>query len=139
MLTEALLAPFEEIPIVIAPGSFGTGKTYTAVGCGLFLATNNKKGCYERIFVVPRDANLGEEIGFLPGGQREKIMPEAYPIIDNIRSYLKNYPKKKNDSKNKEGELYTRNEIDRQTQEILEKYVEIVSLRYMGGRSIIDS
>lgn len=130
MLLEALMAPLEEIPIVISPSIFGTGKTYAAIGCGLYLVVDHKPQKYEEIFVVPRDANLGEEIGFLPGDLREKVMPEIGPLLDNIKSYLRN-------SQNRENlDIPT---IDKQVLEILDKHVKIMPLRYMGGRSITDS
>ncbi len=87
MFAEALLAPPEEIPIVICPSTFGTGKTYLAIGIGLYLV---EKGDYMRVFVVPRDSELGKEIGFLPGTEFEKTIAKAMPIVDNIEAYLKN-------------------------------------------------
>ncbi len=87
MFAEALLAPPEEIPIVICPSKFGTGKTYLAVGIGLHLV---EKGDFMRLFVVPRDSELGKDIGFLPGTEFEKTIAKAMPIVDNIESYLKN-------------------------------------------------
>ena len=92
MYLEALLAPVDEIPIVVFSGLFGTGKTFLAVAAGL-----NGVGChtatpnipYERIFVCPRDSALGKDIGFLPGNVTDKTMAKALPVIDNIRDVLK--------------------------------------------------
>ena len=87
MFAEALLAPPEEIPIVICPSTFGTGKTYLATGIGLHLV---QKGRFIKLFVVPRDSELGKEIGFLPGTELEKTLAKAMAIIDNIEAYLRN-------------------------------------------------
>lgn len=92
MYMEALLAPVDELPIVVFSGLFGTGKTFMPVAVGL-----NSVGCHtsipeldlERIFVCPRDSALGQDIGFLPGDVTAKVMPKALPIIDNVRDVLK--------------------------------------------------
>lgn len=130
---EALLAPNDELPIVICPAIFGTGKTYMATSLGLYL-TAEKNPRYDRIFVVPRDSELGKEIGFLPGEEREKTIAKAMPIVDNVRAYVKNKGDKK------AGGLPMDNQaINNQVNFFLDKYFEFVSIINMGGRSISDS
>jgi predicted ribonuclease YlaK len=92
MYMEALLAPVDEIPIVVFSGLFGTGKTFLAVAAGLNgvgYRTTKPNVPYDRIFICPRDSALGKDIGFLPGGLPDKTMPMAMPIIDNIYDVLK--------------------------------------------------
>ena len=92
MYMEALLAPVDEIPIVIFSGLFGTGKTFLAIAAGLNgvgYRTAVPNIPYERIFVCPRDSALGKDIGFLPGNVADKTMAKALPVIDNIRDVLK--------------------------------------------------
>ena len=92
MYMEALLAPVDEIPIVVFSGLFGTGKTFLAVAAGLNgvgYHTSKPNVPYDRIFICPRDSALGKDIGFLPGGLPDKTMPMAMPIIDNIYDVLK--------------------------------------------------
>lgn len=133
MFAEALLAPYDEVPIVVCPSTFGTGKTYLATGIGIYL-TAEHPARYERIFVVPRDTKLGAEIGFLPGNDTEKSMPKAMPIIDNVREFLRN----KRD-KNKGGALRSPQEINHRVDKLLEDYFVFTSVILMGGRSIADS
>lgn len=87
MYMEALLAPVDEIPIVVFSGLFGTGKTFLAVAAGLNgvgYRTTKPNVAYNRIFICPRDSALGKDVGFLPGNLPDKTMPMAMPIIDNI-------------------------------------------------------
>ncbi|MBR6166029.1 PhoH family protein [Candidatus Saccharibacteria bacterium] len=152
MFAEALLAPPEEIPIVICPSAFGTGKTYLATGIGLYLLELER---YMRIFVVPRDSELGKEIGFLPGTEFEKTLAKAMPIVDNIFSYLKNKiasksglipPKGKKGKDNdfaapqpQEGGKIGLAALKEWVQKIVDRRFELVSVINMGGRNISDS
>ena len=155
MFAEALLAPPEEIPIVICPSAFGTGKTYLATGIGLYFLEHDR---FMRIFVVPRDSELGKEIGFLPGTEFEKTLAKAMPIVDNISSYLKNKMASKSGmippkgKKSKDNDFIRQQEGEKQegakigyaalkewVQRIVDKYFELVSVINMGGRNISDS
>ena len=92
MYMEALLAPVDEIPIVVFSGLFGTGKTFLAIAAGLNgvgYRTSVPNIPYERIFICPRDSALGKDIGFIPGNVAEKTMAKALPIIDNVRDVMK--------------------------------------------------
>lgn len=92
MYMEALLAPVDEIPIVVFSGLFGTGKTFLAVAAGLNgvgYRTSVSNNTYERIFICPRDSALGKDIGFLPGNVTDKTMAKALPVIDNVRDIIK--------------------------------------------------
>lgn len=133
MLAEALMAPVSEIPVVICPSIFGTGKTYLATAIGLFL-TAEKNPHYDRIFVCPRDSELGKEIGFLPGDEREKTLAKAMPIVDNIRAYVKGKGDKKPG-----GQEMCNHDVTKQVDFLIEKHFELVSIVNMGGRSISDS
>lgn len=137
MLLEALLAPPEEIPIVVVSGLFGTGKTFLTTAAGFHGATvaNN----YERIFVCPRDGALGDEIGFVPGDATDKTLVKARPIIDNLRETLKLTEK---DEKSKESESSLsgqRDCLDKKVENYLKSYFEFEPVVFMGGRSISNS
>ena len=133
MLAEALLAPVDEIPIVVCPAIFGTGKTYLATAIGIEQVVSADTD-YDRIFIVPRDAELGKDIGFLPGDERDKTIARAMPIVDNVRNYLKS----KGDRKRGNTPLSAR-DLDAKVDSMLEQNFEFVSIINMGGRSISDS
>jgi len=132
MLAEVLMAPADEIPIVICPAVFGTGKTYMTTSTGLSMVAD-KKPKYDRIFVVPRDAELGKEIGFLPGNEREKTIAKAMPIVDNVRAFVKN----KGDHKKGNAEM-TADDISKRVEFLIQQYFEFTSIINMGGRSLSD-
>ena len=125
MLFDALLAPPDEIPIVIVSGIFGTGKTFATLACGLEQV---ESGDYEKIFVCPRDAALGQEIGFLPGDETEKTRAKAHPIEDNLRAILR----LQDQDKQAKG-------LDLSVENYLENYFKFTPIINMGGRSIANS
>lgn len=144
MLFDALLAPVDELPIVIVSGTVGTGKTFGAVATGLAQVLDEQ---YEQVFVCPRDGALGREIGFLKGDKIEKILPQAAPIIDNLSSVLKlmdikfrNQPGDEPEPrKGKRG--YESDSSPRKTlvEDYRKRYFEFEPVIYMGGRSIENS
>lgn len=139
MLLEALLAPPEEVPIVIVSGVFGTGKTFLSTAAGYYGVTES--GEYERIFICPRDGALGKEIGFVPGDAIEKTMVKAKPIADNMREILRLTvpPEKLKDKGSMKNASACRDCLDRHVGEVLDSYFEYESIIYMGGRSISNS
>ncbi len=138
MLLEALLAPPEEIPLVVVSGTFGTGKTFLSVAAGYFGVSEDS--IYERIFICPRDGALGAEIGFVPGDATEKTLVKSKPIIDNLRSILKlTNPKNGKKSDNSSNLSVERDCADKHVDETLKKYFEFEPVIFMGGRSIENS
>ena len=131
MLYEALLAP--DIDIVICAATFGTGKTYLSVNTGL-NCVRDPKSQYDRVFICPRDPHWGEQIGYLPGDERQKTLANAMPIVDNIRSGLKS----KGD-RGKGGEKKSNSQINDEVNKILEDWCELTSMVHMGGRSLANS
>lgn len=125
MLFDALLAPPEEIPIVIVSGIFGTGKTFATLACGLEQVEG---GVYDKIFVCPRDAALGQDIGFLPGNETEKTRAKAHPIEDNLRAILR----LQSQDKSPQG-------LDLSVENYLKNYFKFTPVINMGGRSIANS
>ncbi len=145
MLFDALLAPVDELPIVIASGTFGTGKTFCAVAAALAQVLDKQ---YDRIFVCPRDGALGREIGFLKGDKIEKILPQAAPILDNLESVVrlmnigaKSYFIDECESKRGKRNSGTPDfaSIKATVEEYRKRYFEFEPVIYMGGRSIENS
>ena len=162
MFMEALLAPVEEMPIVVCPAIFGTGKTFLATALG-YNYVSSRDPAFDRIFVVPRDSSLGKDIGFLPGDEQQKTIAKAAPIKDSLYNYFKllnrtsqsRYAQKQNMrnkvNKGKKGknvqpaddqrdmsESYPQY-INRLVNLALERYFEFVPIVNIGGRSISDS
>ena len=146
MLFDALLAPSDELPIVVVSGTFGTGKTFCTVATGLAQVMGQQ---YDQIFVCPRDGALGREIGFLKGDKLDKILPQAAPILDNLESVVrlmniksKQLPGEEPEPKKgkKSGcEQETANPVKAAAEDYRKRYFEFEPIIYMGGRSIENS
>ena len=78
-----------DLDLVALMGVAGSGKTLLALACGLHQALD--MGLYEKILVTRATVPMGQDIGFLPGTEKEKIEPWMGAITDNL-SYLLNEP-----------------------------------------------
>lgn len=86
MLMHALLAPADEIPLVICKGPAGTGKTLLAIACGLEqVYTNKEQKKYDRIMITRTNTISDNDLGFLPGGLEAKMAPLMAPFLDNMK------------------------------------------------------
>ncbi len=132
MLAESLMAPCDDIPIVICPAAFGTGKTYLTTNIGLLKVRGQEKE-YGRVFVCPRDSQLGEDIGAMPGDLLDKVIGKAMPTYDNICSYIQNTCLIKG------APLKDASTLDKEAMDIIQKYIELCPIINMGGRSISDA
>ncbi len=76
----------DNIPLVTITGEAGTGKTFLSLGVGLekVLDTNT----YRRMLICRPNIGMGEEIGFLPGTEEEKIAPYMRGIMDNLEQLV---------------------------------------------------
>lgn len=102
-------------PIVFGIGPAGTGKTYLAVAHAISLLLKNQ---VQRIILTRPAVEAGEQLGFLPGDLREKILPYLRPLYDAMHDML--------DAKD--------------IQSLTEKgVIEIAPLAYMRGRTLSQS
>jgi PhoH-like ATPase len=78
----------EKIKIVSLGGRAGTGKTTLALAAGV-EQLNINSGTYKKIIVFrSMQAVGGEELGFLPGTEAEKMDPWVQAIYDSLGSFL---------------------------------------------------
>lgn len=83
-LQEALMAGAEEAPLVIVKGMAGTAKTFYSLAVGLHAMLEQDQPLYRRILISRPNVHFDDDIGFLPGDEREKIAPLLRPVIDNL-------------------------------------------------------
>lgn len=127
-LLEALLAPADEIPIVIVQGEFGTGKTFLSVAAA-YDGVNTKR--YRSVVVCPRDSRLGDDIGALPGDSEEKTRTKALGFTDNLYQVIKIVEKIPVTAK---AHSTTKSKME----EFIRESVEFVPLVEMGGRTLAE-
>lgn len=120
----ALLASPEEIPLVILKGSAGTAKTFLSLAAGLQGYYHNG---FDRIMITRSNTLSDNDLGFLPGDLEEKMSPLISPFMDNLQVLLK-------------GQNEEKDQIKIQIEDMFETGIlEIVSLAYMRGRSLVNS
>lgn len=82
MSLNLLLDP--EIHLVSLTGSAGSGKTILALAAAIEMTVNTKR--YRRIIATRSTQGLDEDIGFLPGTEKEKMEPWLGAITDNLEA-----------------------------------------------------
>ncbi|WP_186338980.1 PhoH family protein [Mariprofundus sp. NF] len=75
-----------DLDLVAMLGLAGSGKTLLALACGLHQTLD--VGLYEKILVTRATVPMGQDIGFLPGTEREKLEPWMGAITDNLSILL---------------------------------------------------
>jgi len=76
----ALMDP--DIDFVTLLGTAGTGKTLLALAAGLAQVMDQQR--YREIIMTRATVSVGEDIGFLPGTEEEKMTPWMGALTDNL-------------------------------------------------------
>lgn len=78
----------DSIRIQIIIGRAGTGKTHIAMAAALEKVFHERK--YDSIKLIKpivTKSRLGEDIGFLPGSVKRKLLPKMRPFIDKLKQF----------------------------------------------------
>lgn len=75
-----------ELDMVTLLGLAGSGKTLLALACGLHQTLD--VGVYDKILVTRATVPMGQDIGYLPGTEKEKMEPWMGAITDNLSHLL---------------------------------------------------
>jgi PhoH-like ATPase len=111
-----------EIDFVTLLGTAGTGKTLLALAAGLTMTMEHK--IYQEIIMTRETVPVGEDIGFLPGTEEEKMAPWMGALIDNLELL---------------GSRSGTNEWEQDaSHNILMNRVKIRSLNFMRGRTFLN-
>ena len=111
-----------EIDFVSLLGTAGTGKTLLALAAGLVQTLEDKR--YREIIMTRVTVPVGEDIGFLPGTEEEKMTPWMGALMDNL-------------------EVLTDSEVGGEwgrqaTNDLLTNRIKIRSLNFMRGRTFLN-
>ena len=71
-----------DVDFVTLTGTAGTGKTLMALAAGLTQVLDDRR--YTEIIVTRATVSVGEDIGFLPGTEEEKMGPWMGALDDNL-------------------------------------------------------
>ncbi|MCI0400383.1 MAG: PhoH family protein, partial [Gammaproteobacteria bacterium] len=111
-----------DIDFVSLLGAAGTGKTLLALAAGLTQTLDMKR--YREIVMTRITVPVGEDIGFLPGTEEEKMTPWMGALLDNLEVL----------TQNSEGGEWER----AATAELLQQRIKIRSLNFMRGRTFLN-
>ncbi len=111
-----------EVDFVTLLGPAGTGKTLLALAAGLAQTLDQQR--YREIIVTRVTIPVGEDIGFLPGTEEEKMTPWMGAFVDNLE-VLNPTPS---------GGEWAR----AATTDLLHNRIKIRSLNFMRGRTFLN-
>jgi len=117
----ALMDP--ETDFVTLLGQAGTGKTLLTLAAGLLQTLEYK--VYSEIIMTRVTVPVGEDIGFLPGTEEEKMTPWMGALEDNL-----DVLNKSDDEAGEWGRAATR--------DLMRSRIKIKSLNFMRGRTFIN-
>ncbi len=116
----ALMDP--DIDFVTLLGTAGTGKTLLALASGLAQVMDQQR--YREIIMTRATVSVGEDIGFLPGTEEEKMTPWMGALTDNLEVL----------TNPQEGGAWGR----AATNDLLASRIKIRSLNFMRGRTFLS-
>ena len=111
-----------EIDFVTLVGQAGTGKTLMTLAAGLSQVFETQR--YNEVVVTRSTIPIGEEIGFLPGTEEEKMTPWMGALDDNIEVLSAG------DNSKGSWEQET-------TRELIRSRISIKSMSFMRGRTFV--
>jgi PhoH-like ATPase len=110
-----------DIDFVTLVGAAGTGKTLLTLAAGLFQTLNHR---YREIIMTRVTVPVGEDIGFLPGTEEEKMTPWMGALMDNLEVIIQSLENEDRDHAKSQEQLLQR--------------IRIRSLNFMRGRTFLN-
>ncbi len=112
-----------EVDFVTLAGTAGTGKTLIALACGLTQVLDERR--YTEIIMTRATVSVGEDIGFLPGNEEEKMGPWMGAMDDNLEVLLKS-------------DGNTGDWGKAATNDLIRSRIKIKSMNFMRGRTFLN-
>ncbi|HAF53903.1 MAG TPA: ribonuclease, partial [Thauera sp.] len=112
-----------EIDFVTLLGQAGTGKTLLTLAAGLTQVLESKR--YSEIIMTRVTVSVGEDIGFLPGTEEEKMAPWMGALEDNLEVL--------NGTAGEGGDWGRA-----ATRDLIRSRIKIKSLNFMRGRTFLN-
>ena len=113
-----------DVDFVTLTGQAGTGKTLLTLAAALSQVLDERR--YSEVIVTRATVSLGEDIGFLPGTEEEKMGPWMGALDDNLEFLAK-------------GDGGNAGEWGRAaTNDLIRSRIKIKSMNFMRGRTFMD-
>ncbi len=113
-----------DVDFITLLGQAGTGKTLLALAAGLEQVLDSKR--YNEIIITRATVPVGEDIGFLPGTEEEKMQPWMGAFDDNLEVLQRN-------TDGGAGEWGRA-----ATQELIRSRIKVKSMNFMRGRTFVS-
>ena len=111
-----------EIEFVTLLGAAGTGKTLLAIAAGLAQIMDDN--VYREVIMTRATVPVGDDIGFLPGTEEEKMAPWMGALMDNLEVLT--------------GQQDSNDWERAATNDLLSKRIKIRSMNFMRGRTFLN-
>ena len=113
-----------DVDFVTLAGTAGTGKTLMALAAGLTQVLDDRR--YTEIIMTRATVSVGEDIGFLPGTEEEKMGPWMGALDDNLEFLAK-------------GDVGGAGEWGRaSTNDLIRSRIKVKSMNFMRGRTFMN-
>jgi PhoH-like ATPase len=112
-------------------GQAGTGKTLLALASALTQTLETKR--YNEIIITRATVPVGDDIGFLPGTEEEKMLPWMGALEDNLE-VLHLGAGNNETAPGAGGQDWTKNP----TMELIRSRIKVKSLNFMRGRTFLN-
>lgn len=121
-----------DVELVTLLGPAGTGKTLLTLAAG--LAQTLETGHYEEILMTRATIAIGEDIGYLPGTEEEKMTPWMGALMDNLEVLSASTGAAGPGNGASSGSRWAQ----AATQDLLQSRVRVRSLNFMRGRTLLN-
>ncbi|MBU2765630.1 PhoH family protein, partial [Acidithiobacillus ferrivorans] len=112
-----------DIDFVTLLGHAGTGKTLLTLAAALHQIFEQKR--YSEVIITRATVPVGDEIGFLPGTEEEKMLPWMGALEDNLEILARG---------SDDGGSWGRSA----TQDLINKRIRVKSMSFMRGRTFLE-
>ncbi|MDR2678040.1 MAG: PhoH family protein [Zoogloeaceae bacterium] len=123
-----------EIDFVTLLGQAGTGKTLLTLAAGLAQVLESKR--YAEIIVTRVTISVGEDIGFLPGSEEEKMTPWMGALEDNLE--VLTHADASGDDRNDRTGMLSGDWAKAATRDMVRAKIRVKSLNFMRGRTFLN-
>lgn len=123
-----------EIDFVTLLGQAGTGKTLLTLAASLTQVLETKR--YSEVIITRVTVPVGEDIGFLPGTEEEKMTPWMGALEDNLD--VLNKPADTDPAHAGQGGNYGGDWGRAATMDLIRSRIKIKSLNFMRGRTFLN-
>ena len=130
-MQEALMDSVKSTPLVLIKGPAGTAKTLYSLAVSLErLYNQNNPDNFRRLLICRPNQLMEDDIGYLPGTEREKIEPLFRGCFDNMEMLV---------DSNKEDRFNNEKILKDKISDIFDRnLIELQAMGYLRGRSLMN-